>query len=363
MCDMRAAIFQGIKQPLLIDEIEIDDPIGREVRVRTAACGVCHSDLHVIEGDLPMLPPIVLGHEAAGVVEAVGPQVHALKPGDHVIACLTVACGSCDRCLTGKPHLCYRRGLTQRGRGEPPRLRYKNSKIEAFTDIGGFAEALLVHESALVKVNPELPLEKVALIGCGVVTGVGAVLNTARVEAGSTVAIFGCGAIGLAAVQGAQLAAAARIIAIDKFEHKLALARQLGATDTIDAAAGDPLDAIRALTPAGVDYAFECIGLKLTAEQAFKSLKPGGIATVVGILPWNQKVELESLLLLGERKLQGCFMGSTRFQVDAPRYLELYRQGRLKLDNLISRRAPLNEVNAAFEAMTAGEVVRTVLTF
>jgi S-(hydroxymethyl)glutathione dehydrogenase/alcohol dehydrogenase len=222
---------------------------------------------------------------------------------------------------------------------------------------------MLVHENALVKINEDIPLDRAALVGCGVTTGVGAVLNTAKVEPGSTVAVFGCGGVGLAAIQGARIAGARKIIAVDMFEGKLAMAKRLGATDSVDASAGDPVEEIKKLTGAGVDYAFEAIGLKKVAEQAFNSLKPGGTATVIGMIPVGQKVEVDGFMFLTERKLQGSSMGSNRFRIDMPRYLDFYLQGRLKLDEMISRRGKLEDVNEAFRAMKAGEVARTVLMF
>jgi S-(hydroxymethyl)glutathione dehydrogenase/alcohol dehydrogenase len=218
-----------------------------------------------------------------------------------------------------------------------------------------------VHENALVKIDDSMPLDRAALIGCGVTTGVGAVLNTARIEAGSTVAVFGAGGVGLAAVQGARIAGARMIIAVDTVESKLATAKELGATHGVNAKADDPVKQIRALTNGGVDYSFECIGLKLAAEQCFDCIRPGGTATIVGMIPVGQKIELDGPMFLREKKIQGCSMGSNRFKVDMPHYIELYRQGRLKLDEMITRRGKLEDVNEAFRAMKAGEVSRTVL--
>jgi S-(hydroxymethyl)glutathione dehydrogenase/alcohol dehydrogenase len=220
---------------------------------------------------------------------------------------------------------------------------------------------MLVHENALVKIDDSMPLDRAALIGCGVTTGVGAVLNTARIEAGSTVAVFGAGGVGLAAVQGARIAGARMIIAVDTVESKLAKAKELGATHGVNAKAEDPVKQIRALTNGGVDYSFECIGLKIAAEQCFDCIRPGGTATVVGMIPVGQKIELDGPMFLREKKIQGCSMGSNRFKVDMPHYIELYRQGRLMLDEMITRRGRLEDVNEAFRAMKAGEVSRTVL--
>jgi len=222
---------------------------------------------------------------------------------------------------------------------------------------------MLVHENALVKIDDQMPLAQAALIGCGVTTGVGAVLNTARIEPGSTTAIFGAGGVGLATIQGARIAGARMIIAVDTVAAKLARAKDLGATHLVDASKDDPVKAIRTLTGGGVDYSFEAIGLKIAAEQCFDCIKPGGTATVIGMIPVGQKIELDGPMFLREKKIQGCSMGSNRFKVDMPRYIELYRQGRLKLDEMVTRRGKLEEVNDAFRAMKAGEVARTVLMF
>jgi S-(hydroxymethyl)glutathione dehydrogenase / alcohol dehydrogenase len=222
---------------------------------------------------------------------------------------------------------------------------------------------MLVHENALVKVRDEMPLDRGALIGCGVTTGVGAVLNTARVEAGATVAVFGAGGVGLAVIQGARIAGAGMIIAVDVFERKLVQAKELGATHAVDASAGDPVKAIRELTGGGVEYAFEAIGLKKAAEQAFECIRPGGTATIIGMIPVGQKIELEGSVFLREKRIQGCSMGSNRFKVDMPKYVDFYLQGRLRLDEMITRRGRLEDVNDAFRAMKAGEVARTVLMF
>ena len=358
---MKAAIFHGPHQPLTIEEVDIDKPLGREVLVKTVASGVCHSDLHFVDGYYPFAAPAILGHEAAGIVDAVGPYVSEFKPGDHVIACLSIFCGHCDYCLTGRTHLCQSRPV--RAATEPPKLSWKGAPVNQFANLSSYAEQMLVHESGLVKVRDDMPLAQAALVGCGVTTGVGAVLNTARVEAGTTVAVFGVGGVGLSAVQGARIAGARMIIAVDVHASKLALAQSLGATHGVDASKGDAVKEIRALTGGGVDYSFEAIGLKKAAEQAFDCLRPGGTATVVGMIPVGQKIELEGSVFLREKKIQGCSMGSNRFKVDMPHYIELYRQGRLKLDEMITRRGRLEDVNEAFRAMKAGEVARTVLMF
>ena len=236
--------------------------------------------------------------------------------------------------------------------------------VNQFADLSGYAEKMLLHENALVKIGNDVPLDRAALIGCGVMTGVGAALNTAKVAPGSTVAVFGAGGVGLAIIQGARIAGARMIIAVDKFPAKLELAKKLGATHAVDASKGDPVAQIRTLTgDEGVEYAFEAIGLKVAAEQAYQSLTNGGIATIVGMVPIGQKVDIDGFSLLYEKRIQGCFMGSNRFRIDMPRIIELYQQGRLDLDDMITRRGKLEDVNEAFRAMKAGEVARTVLMF
>src|SRR5690242_19384581 len=358
---MKAALFHGPHKPLTIETVEVDKPLGREVLVRTVASGVCHSDLHFIEGLYPFPAPAILGHEAAGIVEAVGPHVTEFKPGDHVIACLSVFCGQCSYCLTGRTHLCQSRPV--RPPQEPPKLSWKGAPVNQFANLSSYAEQMLVHENGLVKVREDMPLDRAALIGCGVTTGVGAAINTARVEPGSTVAVFGAGGVGLAVIQGARIAGARMIIAVDTMESKFAKAQELGATHTINAKSDDPVKKIRAMTNGGVDYSFEAIGLKIAAEQCFDCIRPGGTATVIGMIPVGQKIELDGPMFLREKRIQGCSMGSNRFKVDMPRYIEFYRQGRLKLDEMVSRRGKLEEVNDAFRAMKAGEVARTVLMF
>ena len=358
---MKAAVFHGPQQPLTIEQVDIDAPRAREVVVRTVASGVCHSDLHFVDGYYPHPAPAVLGHEAAGIVEEVGPHVTEFKPGDHVIACLSVFCGHCSYCLTGRTHLCQSRPV--RTPQEPPKLTWNGAPVNQFANLSAYAEKMLVHENGLVKVRDDMPLDRGALIGCGVTTGVGAVLNTARVEAGATVAVYGAGGVGLAVIQGARIAGAGMIIAVDVFEKKLAQARELGATHTVDASKGDPVKAIRELTNGGVEYAFEAIGLKKAAEQAFECIRPGGTATVIGMIPVGQKVELEGSMFLREKRIQGCSMGSNRFKVDMPKYVDFYQRGLLRLDEMITRRGRLEDVNDAFRAMKAGEVARTVLMF
>ena len=359
---MKAAILHEVNQPLQIEEVDIDRPGPREVLIRTGATGVCHSDLHFIEGTYSWPLPVILGHEAAGTVEAVGDQVSYVKPGDRVITCLSVFCGHCDKCLSGRPVLCSKTDVV-RSPDDPPRLRQGDTEINQFAHISSFAEKMLVHEHATVKVRDDVPVEVLALIGCGVTTGLGAALNTARVEPGSTVVVIGCGGVGLSCIQGAALAGALRVIAVDAVDTKLKMAREFGATDVIDASGGGVVDKVKSLTGDGVEYSFEAIGTKETAEQAFEMLAPGGTATIIGLIPEGTKIELEGSSFLGERRIQGSSMGSNRFRTDMPRYIEFYRQGRLKLDEMVSQRMRLDQVNEAFEDMKQGHVARSVIIF
>jgi S-(hydroxymethyl)glutathione dehydrogenase/alcohol dehydrogenase len=361
---MKAAIFHAANQPLTVEQVDVDDPQDHEVLVRTVASGVCHSDLHFAEGLWPHPTPAILGHEGAGIVEKVGNGVSYLKPGDHVISCVSVFCGSCDQCLSGHPNLCANPGASQRAKGGKPRLSQNGKSLSSLGSLGTFAEKMLVHENALVKITNDIPLDRAALIGCGVTTGVGAVLNTAKIEPGSDVVVFGCGGVGISAIQGARIAGAGRIIAVDQFESKLAMARKFGATHTIDATQTDPVKEIKSMTGGrGADYSFEAVGVKKLAEQCFECIRPGGTATIIGMIPFGQKVELDGAAFLSERKIQGTLMGSNRFRVDMPKYINFYLDGRLNLDDMVSRRGKLEDVNEAFRAMKAGEVARSVLMF
>ncbi|HXH23355.1 MAG TPA: Zn-dependent alcohol dehydrogenase [Dehalococcoidia bacterium] len=360
---MKAAVFHGPNQPLTIEQIDIDKPQANEIVVKTMASGVCHSDLHFVDGFYPMRAPAVLGHETSGIVEEVGSAVTYVKPGDHVIACLSIFCGRCDNCLSGKTHLCQDRASTMRGRNDPPRLSWKGQAVGQMANLASFAERMLLHENSVVKIPDDYPFDRAALIGCGVTTGVGAALNTAKVEPGSSVAVFGCGGVGLSVIQGARIAGARMIIAVDTIEAKLATARELGATHVIDASSSDPVQKIIEMTGGGADYTFEAIGNAKVAEQCFDALCPGGTATVIGMIPVGQKVEITGSALLREKKIQGSSMGSNRFRVDMPKYIEFNLQGRLKLDEMISRRLKLEDVNDAFRAMKAGEVARQVIMF
>src|SRR5437870_6909386 len=363
--EMQAAVFRKVNEPLTIESMEIDKPWGREVLVRTAATGVCHSDLHVVDGlgRFPLDRPIILGHEGSGACEAVAAAVTTVRPADHVVACLSGFCGSCEQCLAGHPDLGVG-GAVARAASALPRLSQKGQAFRQFIGIASYAERMLLHENSVVKIDHDLPLDRAALVGCGVLTGVGAALRTSGLEAGQTVAVFGCGGVGLAIVQGARIGGASQIIGVDQFDGKLEMAKRLGATHTVNSAKDDPVKAIRALTrTAGVDHAFEAVGNATLVRQAIESLAIRGTATIVGVLPPDAMIEFPWMAIRPECKVQTSRMGSNRFRIDIPRYLDFYRQGRLLLDEMVSRRGKLEDINEAFRAMKAGEVARTVLTF
>ena len=358
---MKAAVLRGVREQE-IEDIDIDDPKSKEVLIRVAAAGVCHSDLHFYNGTWHGGFPMVLGHESAGIVEEVGKDVTYVKPGDHVITCLSTFCGHCEDCITGRMVLCAEPEVN-RLPTEPPRLTKRDEYLRQFARLGSFAEYMLIHEHSLVKIRQDMPLDRAALIGCGVTTGVGAALNTARIDPGSTVAVIGCGGVGLSVVNGAMIGGASRIIAVDMLESKLELAKEFGATDVVNASETDAVEAVQELTDGGVHYSFEAIGLKVAAEQAFQMLRRGGTATVIGMIPPPQMVEVLGADFLQEKRIQGSSMGSNRFRVDMPRYVEFYLQGRLHLDQLISQRIKLDQINEAFEILETGDIARSVITF
>lgn len=359
---IKAAVVEAFGEPLAIRDIEIAAPGRDEVLVRTAAVGLCHSDLHYLQGMRKFPLPGVLGHEVSGIVESVGGGVKDLKPGDHVVGALSVFCGTCKQCLGGRFALCGDPDVKQPP-GKAQRLASEGRTVSQVFNLSGFAEKLLVHRNALVKIREDMPLDRAALLGCAVITGTGAVFRGARVPAGSSVAVVGCGGVGLATINGALIAGAAQIIAIDNVASKLDLARKFGATDTILASDGDVVGRVQEMTQGGVEFSFECIGIPATVEQCFRMLQPGGTATVVGLFAPGVKASIEGCEFFLEKKLQGTALGSARIREDIPRLVELYMQGRLNLDDLVSRRIRLEDINDGFSAMTRGEVARSVIVF
>ena len=357
---MKAAVLNEARKPMTIDEIELGDPVAGEAKVRVIAAGVCHSDLHFIDGVYPTRFPTILGHEVAGVVEEVGPGVTNVAPGDRVILGFVQPCGTCRFCAEGRPAICQSPVRT-RASSNPARTR-NGEHVNAMTNIGGFAEYSITPAAGLIPVPAGVSLDIAALVGCSVTTGYGAVVNTAQVKPGSTVAVIGAGGVGLNIIQAARLAGAERIIAVDMAEHKLATAREFGATDVVNAKEDDPVAKVKELTGGGVDYSFEAIGLKVTSEQAYEMAGRGGTAVIVGMVPPTEQISIASNIWVQEKTLKGSFYGSARFHLDMPRILNLYLQGKLNLDGLVSRRYPLAEINEAFDALRNGEVARSVLT-
>lgn len=359
---MKAAVLREQNKPLEIEDVQISKPGPREVLVRPVAAGVCHSDLHFMDGSYPYMLPTILGHESAGIVEEVGSDVTYVKKGDHVITCLSAFCGHCEPCLTGHLSLCQSPEVA-RAEGQEPRLHQNGETVHQFLNLSSFAELMLIHEHALVKIREDMPMDRAALIGCSTTTGVGAVFHTAGVEPGSKVAVIGCGGVGLAAINGAAIAGAGQIIAVDMLDNKLEMAKSVGATHTINASSGNAVGEVLELTQGGCHYTFEAIGLKATAEQAFQMLRNGGTATVIGMIPVGTMVELHGVDFLMEKKIQGSNMGSNRFRVDMPRFVDFYLDGKLHLDQMISKHIKLSEVNEALDLLKTGQEARHVIMF
>lgn len=360
---MKAAFLTAPGQPLLIGEARLDAPGPHEVRIRTVACGLCHSDLHFIEGTYAHPMPCIPGHEAAGIVEAVGSEVRTLKPGDAVVTCLSAFCGHCEFCVTGRMALCLG-GDTRRPKGAPPRITMTDgTSVAQMLNLSALAEEMLVHEHACVAISPEMPLDKAAVIGCAVTTGAGTIFNACKVTPGESVAVIGCGGVGLAAVNAAKIAGAGRIVAADPVPEKRALAERLGATDTVDPLADNAAKQIVELTKGGVDHAIEAVGRPASGELAVKVLRRGGTATILGMMPPDHRVGLGAMDLLSGKRLQGAFMGANRFPVDIPRLVDFYLRGLLDLDSIVAETIPLEAVNEGFEKMKRGDAARSVVVF
>ena len=360
---MKAAVLFEAKTPLTIEEVVVSNPGPREVLIRTVACGVCRSDLHFVDGAWPHPVPTVPGHEAAGVVEAVGSDVVHVRPGDHVITFFTAFCGSCEFCISGRPSLCVDPS-TKRPQTAAPRLSLADqTPLHPFLNLSAFAETMLVHENACVAISKEMPLVQAALLGCAVITGAGSVFNDSKVKPGESVAVIGAGGIGLAAVNAAKIAGAGKIIAIDPVPEKRALAERLGATHTLDAGDKDVVKRVMALTAGGVDYAIEAVGRPETAELAWTITRRGGLATILGMIAPGKSVSIPGPSFLSGKRLQGSLLGSTQFPIDMPRLVDLYLDGRLDLDTMVAERIALGQVNEALEALRKGDTVRSVIVF
>jgi S-(hydroxymethyl)glutathione dehydrogenase / alcohol dehydrogenase len=363
---IRAAVLGGPGQPVRVTEVELARPGAGEVEVAIAAAGVCHSDLHIVLGDWQHPTPVVLGHEGSGIVTAVGAGVTSLSPGDHVVLCWVPACGQCRHCRLGQPARCQLAaeviapgGVLSDGTS---RLRIRGEPAYHYLGVSSFAERAVVPESGAIRVRQDAPLELAALVGCAVATGVGAVRNTAGVPPGATVAIIGCGGVGLSCVQGARLAGATRIVAVDVVADKLAVARRLGATDVLDADGRPVVAALRALVPEGLDYVFDAIGKIETTEQAIAALGPGGSAVLVGLPPSGRQARFDPLALAeADQRILGCNYGSITPQRDIPQLVDLVMGGDLDVESMVSARRPLAEAADALADLRAGRVLRQLL--
>lgn len=355
-----AAVLNAAPGSLEIEELVIDDPGPDEVLVRVAYAGLCHSDLHEIDGTFASQPPIVLGHEAVGRVVAVGTGVSEFAPGATVVTCLSVYCGTCEYCVSGRQTLCVNRERLQQGRPRPRLTKPDGRPVRATAGIGAFAEMILVHKNGLVAIPDDTRPETASVLGCAVTTGMGAVLHSS-VKVGDSVAVIGLGGIGFAAVQAARLAGAAQIIGVDVVPDKLDRAVKFGATHVVNAREVDPVTAVRAITGTGVHHAFEAVGSGATARQAFDMLRAGGTATVIGMIPDEQPVSIRGAeLFLAEKRIQGSFMGSNHFKVDVPLYVHFNRSGLLCLDDLVTARCDLATINEGFAALASGQEIRVV---
>jgi S-(hydroxymethyl)glutathione dehydrogenase / alcohol dehydrogenase len=362
---LKAAVLNATNGHFDIEDVTIDRPKGREVLVQVKACGLCHSDLHAAESNFGVPLPAVLGHELAGIVKEIGPDVHDLKVGDHVVGSLVQFCGHCTSCLSGRTYQCERPQETLRAIQDGQRLTRTSDGEPVFTGWGtaAFAEETLVHENQLVKVPHEVPFPQASILGCGVITGAGAAINTAAMRPGESAAIIGVGGVGLNVIAGARLAGAERIIAIDAQGSKEELARRFGATDFINAKEVDAVEALKALLPLGVHHAFEVVGLQATTEQAIQMVRPGGTAYLIGLHRPGQTFPVPGLDVIARQvDIKGVFMGSSNIKQDIPMYAELYLQGRLNLDDLISREVNISEINEAYEDLKRGAIARSVIT-
>jgi S-(hydroxymethyl)glutathione dehydrogenase/alcohol dehydrogenase len=361
----KAVVCREWNKPLSVEEVEVESPRANEVMVKIKACGVCHSDLSATNGTIPMPPPTVIGHEAAGLVEEVGEGVDDLAPGDHVVIVWVPMCGKCRYCVQGRPALCDEAAKATLNLPDGTR-RYKDAsgnELNHMAGVGVMAEYSTVHRNNLIKIDPEIPLDKAALVGCAVMTGVGAALNTAKVEAGSSVVVFGAGGIGLNVIQGAALAGADQIIAVDLEDKKLEFAQQFGATHTINPGSdGDAVAKTLELTGGGADYSFECIGIPEVIGQAYNAIRKGGTCVVVGVTRADGAVTLGTFLMpFQEKVLTGSMYGSARPSIDFPRLLSLYKNNRLKLDELVTATYSIDDINTAFDDMQSGANARGVI--
>ena len=360
-----AAVLYEVKKPLVVEEVDVLEPGPHEVRVRWTANGVCHSDLHVITGDTPHPLPVVLGHEAAGVVERVGPGVESVKPGDHVCSSYIPSCGRCWYCIGGQPTMCALRDKPRWFMLDgTSRFRKGGTSLHHFLQVSGYATHSVVLEESVIPIRRDAPLDVVCLVSCGVLAGAGPVFNRAKVVPGASVAVWGCGGVGLNTIQAARLVGAGKIIAVDVLPQKLAWAEEFGATHVVNATLEDPVARVQALSgTGGVDFAFEVVGTQATIEQALLSTHRGGTCVVVGVSPAGTRISVDPGMLLQQRVLTGSSFGGGHQRTDVPMLIDLYMSGRYRLDELITRRVPLTDLNLAFDQMLKGEVKRSVVVY
>jgi S-(hydroxymethyl)glutathione dehydrogenase/alcohol dehydrogenase len=360
---MKATLVREIGAGFVTEEVQLAQPVGREVLIDVKASGLCHTDLTYSRNDMGTPLPMLLGHEVAGVVAAVGPEVTELTVGDHVVGCLVQSCGKCQACLTGRTFQCEHPEATLRHSHQAPRITVGDEKVEQVFGLGGFAQQALIHENQLVRVSERIPFPQAALLGCGVVTGAGAVINTANTQAGDAVVIIGAGGVGLNAINGAVIAGATTIIAVDVADDKLEKAKRFGATHTINSTATDAVAEVLAITGRGADAAFDFVGIPAVTQSGLDMIRPGGGLYLVGILDPSATLPLLTIGLIGtQKRIQGVYMGSTTPKHDIPLYADLYLQGRFHLDELLSREIALDQVEDGYAALKDPEVTRVVIT-
>lgn len=361
---MKAAVLYEINTPLKVEEVTLDEPQENEVLVKIVATGVCHSDLHFMKGDMPQPTPFVPGHEGAGVVEKVGPGVTTVQPGDHILLNIAFSCGKCPRCYEGRPTLCVENLPIQMMATLPGggiRLHRGDQALNHLFGLACFAQKVVVHERSAIKIREDAPLDVVCVLGCGVSTGIGAAINTAHVRPGESIAVFGCGGVGLSAVMGAKLAGAGTIIAVSRSDHKLNKAKELGADYVIKASEEEPLAKVAELTGGGADYAIECVGSVNVMVQALGSIRMGGTCVIAGMAPLADTLSIAPFHFLLGKTITGSTQGDVVPQIDIPRYIDLFMAGKLPIDKIITKSYKLDEVNEAFEALEKGEAIKSVI--
>lgn len=361
---MKASVVNAVGGGFAVEELALAQPLEREVLIDVKASGLCHSDLTLATAGIGQPPPVVLGHEVAGVVIAMGEDVTGIELGDHVVASLIQFCGKCTQCLSGHTHSCLHPEATLRAESEPARLHAGDGRVvNQGYGLGGFAAQVLTHENQVAVVPKALPFEQAALLGCGVLTGAGAVLNTANVQYGQTVVVIGAGGVGLSTIAGAVLAGASRIIAVDVTDGKLEFARIFGATDVINSRQLEPVHAVKALLPEGADYVFDLVGVRAVIEQGLQMLSKGGGLYLIGIGAGTTSVELHTLgLQLNQNRIETVYMGNSNLKRDIPFYAQMALAGRFPLQYLVSRRIALSQIDEGFEALKDGSIARVVIT-